>query len=86
MTKAKMTTTMIEKNVMVRWEFIVPLEFLIVRLIFPQEGRPAPWNPPLESAALPPLWMELAVVRAPTSRKRRSSGFAGTNQGLPVSI
>jgi hypothetical protein len=86
MTKAKIATRMIEKNVMVRREFTVPLEFMNVRLIFPQEGGPAPRNPLPESAALPPLWMERAVVRAPTSRKRRSSGFAGTNQGLPVSI
>jgi len=48
-----MATQMIEKRVMVRREFIVPLGFLKVRLIFPQEGGRAPWNPLLESAAKP---------------------------------
>ena len=44
---------MIVKKVMVRREFIVPLGFLNVRHIFPQEGGRAPRNPLLESAAMP---------------------------------
>jgi hypothetical protein len=47
------TKKIIEKRVVVRREFIVPLGFLNVRLIFPQEGGGAPWNPLLESAAMP---------------------------------
>jgi len=43
---------MIEKKVIIRREFIVPLRSN-VRLIFPQEDGPAPWNPLLESAAMP---------------------------------
>jgi hypothetical protein len=42
-----------EKKVMVRRDFIVPLGFLDVRLIFPQEGEQAARNPLLESAAMP---------------------------------
>jgi hypothetical protein len=57
-----MTTTMIEKTVMVRREFIVPLEFLNVRLIFPQESGPTPRNPPRESAAPPPLRFAIPTV------------------------
>jgi len=44
---------MIEKKVTVRREIIVPLGFLNVRLIFTQEGGPAPWNPLLESLVMP---------------------------------
>src|SRR2546422_1244704 len=50
---ANMATRMIAKKVMVRREFIVPLGFLNVRLIFPQESGQAPRNPPLEPAAMP---------------------------------
>src|SRR6267378_2269608 len=53
MSAANVATKMTEKKVMVRREFIVPLGFLNVRLIFPQEGGRAPWNPLLESAAMP---------------------------------
>src|SRR5439155_17175239 len=53
MSAANMATQMMEKRVMVRREFIVPLGFLKVRLIFPQEGGPAPRNPLLEFAVMP---------------------------------
>src|SRR5260370_17209648 len=53
MNAANSATKMIAKDVMVRREFIVPLRSLNVRLIFPQEDGPAPWNPLLESAAMP---------------------------------
>lgn len=46
---------------MVRREFIMSLGSLNVPHIFPQEGRPAPWNPLLESAALPRLGMETVI-------------------------
>src|SRR5712691_7114556 len=52
MSAANIATQMMEKRVMVRREFIGPLGFLKVRLIFPQEGGRAPWNPLLESAAM----------------------------------
>src|SRR6267378_4126103 len=53
MNAANMATRMIVKKVMVCREFIVPLGFLNVRHIFPQEGGRAPRNPLLESAAMP---------------------------------
>src|SRR6266403_4540708 len=53
MSAANMATKMTEKRVMVRREFILPLGFLNVRLIFPQEGGRAPWNPLLISVAMP---------------------------------
>src|SRR5436305_11876672 len=53
MSAANMATKMTEKRVMVRREFIVPLGFLNVRLIFPQEGGRAPWKPLLISVAMP---------------------------------
>src|SRR5260370_16493861 len=52
MNAANSATKMIEKKVIIRREFIVPLRSN-VRLIFPQEDGPAPWNPLLESAAMP---------------------------------
>jgi len=52
MSAANMATKMTEKRALVRREFILPLGFLNVRLIFPQEGGRAPWNPLLESAAM----------------------------------
>src|SRR6267143_1945001 len=51
MSAANMATKMTEKRVMVRREFILPLGFLNVRLIFPQEAGRAPWNPLLISVA-----------------------------------
>src|SRR5216684_6722173 len=53
MSAANMATKMTEKRVMVRREFILPLGFLNVRLIFPQEAGRAPWNPLLISVAMP---------------------------------
>src|ERR1700674_520853 len=67
MSAANMAMKMTEKRVKVRREFIVPLGFE-VRLIFTQEGGRAPWNPLLESAALPPLCME-PVIRLEGSRR-----------------
>src|ERR1700687_6438178 len=48
-----MATRMIVKKMMVRQEFIVPLGFLNVRHIFPQEGGQVPRNPLVESGAMP---------------------------------
>src|SRR5712671_2541624 len=53
MNTANMPPRRIEKNVMVRPEFIMSLGSLNVPHIFPQEGRPAPWNPLLVSVAMP---------------------------------
>src|SRR5712664_3107037 len=53
MPPANRATRMIETNVMVRRDFIVPLGFLKLRLIFPQEGGPAPRIPLLEPLAMP---------------------------------
>ena len=53
MSAADMKTKMTEKRVLVRREFILPLGFLNVRLIFPQEAGRAPWNPLLISVAMP---------------------------------
>src|SRR5260370_41058558 len=53
MNAANSATKMIAKTVIIRREFIVPLGSLNVQLIFPQEDGPAPWNPLLESAAMP---------------------------------
>jgi hypothetical protein len=44
---------MVEQKVEVRREFIVPLEFLNVAPIFPQEGGRATPNPLLELAVMP---------------------------------
>ncbi len=44
---------MVEQKVEVRREFIVPLEFLNVAPIFPQEGGRATPNPLLEFAVMP---------------------------------
>src|SRR5712671_221486 len=53
MNTANMPPRRIEKNVMVRPEFIMSLGSLNVPHIFPQEGRPVPWNPLLVSVAMP---------------------------------
>src|SRR5260370_25547400 len=53
MNNANMPPKRIEKNVMVRRGFIMSLGSLNVPHIFPQEGRPAPWNPLLVSVAMP---------------------------------
>src|SRR6266436_3341787 len=53
MNTANMPPRRIEKNVMVRRGFIMSLGSLNVPHIFPQEGRPAPWNPLLVSVAMP---------------------------------
>jgi hypothetical protein len=53
MSAANTPTKMIEEKVIVRREFIVPLGFFNVRLIFTQEGGPAPRNPLLESVVMP---------------------------------
>src|SRR6266581_2590920 len=50
---ANVATRRTETKVTVRREFIVPLGFLNLRLIFPQEGASAPRNPLLESTAMP---------------------------------
>ncbi len=42
-----------EKNVIVRWEFIEPLGFMDIRTIFPQESGRTRQNPLLESTAMP---------------------------------
>jgi hypothetical protein len=44
---------MVEQKVKVRREFIVPLGFLNVEPIFPQDGGRAPPNPLLEFAVMP---------------------------------
>src|SRR5438552_17156922 len=52
MSAANMATRMTKKKVMVRREFIVPLGFLNVRLIFTQEGEQALRNPLPERATI----------------------------------
>src|SRR6266849_4289673 len=53
MSTANTAAKMMENNVMVRREFIVPFGVLGFQHIFPQEGGPAPRNPLLESTAMP---------------------------------
>src|SRR5690348_18266149 len=53
MSAAKLATKMVETKRMVRREFIVPLAYLNVRIIFAQESRAVPWNPLLRSTAMP---------------------------------
>src|SRR5260370_13658691 len=61
---ANMATTMIVTWVMVGREFIVPLGFLEVQHIFPQEGGRARLNPLLESAAMPQRTLFLFLLLA----------------------
>src|SRR6266481_7380915 len=63
MSAANMAKRMTKKKVMVRREFIVPLGFLDVRLIFTQEGEPALRNPAPQSAAIPRRIVPFPVAR-----------------------
>src|SRR5882672_12942735 len=81
MSAANVATKMTEKKVMVRREFIVPLGFLNVRLIFPQEGGRAPWNPLLESAAMPqPTLFRFLLLAALAV----TAGFLGLAIAVPI--
>src|SRR6266436_4186431 len=78
---ANMATRMIVQKMMVRREFIVPLGFLNVRLIFPQEGGRAPWNPLLESAAMPqPTLFRFLLLAALAV----TAGFLGLAIAVPI--
>jgi len=59
----------------------VPLGFLNVRLIFPQEGGRAPWNPLLESAAMPqPTLFRFLLLAALAV----TAGFLGLAIAVPI--
>src|SRR5258708_33865827 len=53
MSTANTAAKMMEKNVIVRWEFIEPLGFMDIRTSFPQESGRTRLNSLLESTAMP---------------------------------